>query len=395
MDTVAIDAIKLDGRYRQDMGDIDGLAASIAELGLLHPIVVTPDYTLIAGQRRLAACRRLGWKTVPIHIVDLAEVTRGEYAENTQRKDFTPSEAVAIWQAMESYHAGSVPGKLPGTTRADRAAIATGIARRSLSKAKQVIEAAEAEPAVFADLVERMDETGNVNRAYKEVRRRREALELKRIAEETDQTSDLYQLVVGDFRTVCREIAADSVDVIITDPPYPREYLGLYGDLAEMAARVLKPGGSLLAMAGQSYLPDVISLMMPYLRYHWLVAYLTPGGQSVQLWKRQVNTFWKPVLWFVKGEYNSDWIGDVVKSETNDNDKRYHHWGQSESGMCDLVSRFSGPGDLVLDPMMGAGTTGVAAVSMGRRFLGIDIESEQVTLATGRLASVSRGRDDA
>ena len=45
------------------------------------------------------------------------------------------------------------------------------------------------------------------------------------------------------------EVADESVDCIITDPPYPQEFLPEYGKLSRFAARVLKPGGSCLAMA--------------------------------------------------------------------------------------------------------------------------------------------------
>jgi site-specific DNA-methyltransferase (adenine-specific) len=93
-------------------------------------------------------------------------------------------------------------------------------------------------------------------------------------------------------------------------------------------------------------LPDVIAAMGEHLSYHWTLAYTTPGGQSPQIWPRKVNTFWKPVLWFVKGEYDGDWRGDVVRSDAND--KRFHEWGQSESGMMRLVEAFTAPGELIL-----------------------------------------------
>jgi ParB/Sulfiredoxin domain len=50
--------IKVGDRHRHDLGDISGLAASIAEIGLPHPVVIRPDGTLIAGERRLAALKR-------------------------------------------------------------------------------------------------------------------------------------------------------------------------------------------------------------------------------------------------------------------------------------------------------------------------------------------------
>src|SRR5262249_60596321 len=88
-------------RHRKDMGDVAGLAASIKELGLLHPIVVRPAGVLVAGERRLRAAKLLGWATIPVSVVDLEAVARGEFAENAVRKDFTLSEAVAIKRALE------------------------------------------------------------------------------------------------------------------------------------------------------------------------------------------------------------------------------------------------------------------------------------------------------
>jgi hypothetical protein len=93
--------IHVGARFRRDLGDIDALARSIAEIGLLHPVVVTPEGDLIAGRRRLEAHRKLGLADVPVTVVDLHELVRGEHAENVLRKDFTPSEAVAIGAALE------------------------------------------------------------------------------------------------------------------------------------------------------------------------------------------------------------------------------------------------------------------------------------------------------
>ncbi len=66
MSKLPITKIKVRNRYRRDLGDLAGLAASIKEIGLLHPIVVRSDGRLIAGERRLQACKLLGWKTVPV-----------------------------------------------------------------------------------------------------------------------------------------------------------------------------------------------------------------------------------------------------------------------------------------------------------------------------------------
>jgi ParB family chromosome partitioning protein len=89
-----IDDIIIGERHRKDLGNIDALARWIADVG-------RPDGLLIAGERRLAACRQLGWTYIPVHVVDLDDVIRGEFAENACRKDFDPSELVAIGEAVE------------------------------------------------------------------------------------------------------------------------------------------------------------------------------------------------------------------------------------------------------------------------------------------------------
>jgi site-specific DNA-methyltransferase (adenine-specific) len=173
-------------------------------------------------------------------------------------------------------------------------------------------------------------------------------------------------------------------DCIITDPPYPLEFLPLYEELARLAASV----PLVAVMCGQSYLPEVIASMTRHLRYRWTIAYLTPGGQSVQQWQAKAITSWKPVLLF--GE-SIEWFGDVARSETNDNDKRFHGWGQSVSGMTDLITRLTKPGAIICDPFCGAGTTGVSALLSGRRFVGCDIDAQHVETATERCLRAARG----
>jgi hypothetical protein len=63
-----IDAIRIGERTRE-VDDVETLAASIAAVGLLQPITVAPDGTLLAGQRRLAAARRLGWQHIPVIVL--------------------------------------------------------------------------------------------------------------------------------------------------------------------------------------------------------------------------------------------------------------------------------------------------------------------------------------
>jgi tRNA G10 N-methylase Trm11 len=180
-------------------------------------------------------------------------------------------------------------------------------------------------------------------------------------------------------------LAAESVDVIVTDPPYGRESLPSFSELVTLAARVLKPGGSLLVMSGQCYLPEVMSrLTTDDLNWQWELA-LICRGQATRIFPRNVTPMWKPVLWYVKGKYQGDCVVDVITSDQND--KRFHQWGQSESGMAALVERFSLPGQTILDPFVGGGTTGVVALKLGRRFIGIDRDQSAIEMTKARLSA--------
>ena len=94
--------IKIGKRHRKDMGDLTSLADSIRRLGLLQPIGVTDDFRLVFGERRLLAQRDiLKKKTILARIVNVNSIVSGGYAKNEIRKDFTPSERVAIARAIE------------------------------------------------------------------------------------------------------------------------------------------------------------------------------------------------------------------------------------------------------------------------------------------------------
>ncbi len=94
-DRLPIADIVVGERRREDYGDIDALAASIREHGLIHPIVVDDRNRLVAGGRRLRACAAIGMASVEVRTLgDLSdeEVRAIELEENLRRKDLTPYE---------------------------------------------------------------------------------------------------------------------------------------------------------------------------------------------------------------------------------------------------------------------------------------------------------------
>lgn len=217
----------------------------------------------------------------------------------------------------------------------------------------------------------------------------REAKRLKAKKRQKDKaislSGDGYQLIAGDFRKKCVEIPDGSVDAIITDPPYGQEFIELYGELAEIASKKMKPDGNCLVMTGQSHLPTVFSLMGQHLTYQWTIAYLSPGS-SVQVFGRHVKSNWKPVLWYTNGKCFEEHVEDTVQSSKAD--KQFHVWGQNVTAMIEIVKRFTYAGALVLDPFVGGGATAAACIASGRQFIGIDIDQEAINTTAERLGGL-------
>ena len=99
---ISIDTIQINEeiRIRKDTGELGPLETSIGEVGLLNPILIDESNNLVAGYRRLTACRNLGWKEIEATVVtfkgDLLKKLEVEVAENVFRKDFTPEEIQSV-----------------------------------------------------------------------------------------------------------------------------------------------------------------------------------------------------------------------------------------------------------------------------------------------------------
>jgi ParB family chromosome partitioning protein len=181
---IAISDIHIGKRFRRDMGDVRSLADSIAQIGLLHPIVIDGKKKLVCGARRIEAFKLLGRDKIPVTTVERLNALLGERDENTIRKDFLPSEINSLGKAieeiegpkaMERQRAGKKPSaKLAqGSGRVrELAARATGVGHATYAKIRAVSDAAESDPEKFGDLPAKMDRTGKVDGAYKEMQER-------------------------------------------------------------------------------------------------------------------------------------------------------------------------------------------------------------------------------
>jgi len=189
----------------------------------------------------------------------------------------------------------------------------------------------------------------------------------------------------GDFRKITGKLIADnSIDLILTDPPYNKESVSLYGNLAKLAARVLKPGSWCLAYAGHSFLVEVINLMGEYLEWGWPFAVGHTGGDS-RFRKHKIQVGWKPIVGYYKPPLSVwwDWFPDVV---SGGREKADHKWQQPVVEAEHFIKNLTLKNAVVLDPMCGSGTVCLAAKNLGRQWIGIDIDRHCVETARSRIA---------
>jgi len=227
----------------------------------------------------------------------------------------------------------------------------------------------------------------SINAAYKEIKKeeKKEAIKEERriLAEEGSKKEIEIDFRLGDFEEVFADIKDGSIDCIITDPPYPKEFLECWTKLSRFAKRVLKPNGFCVAYSGQMYLPEVIKRMNEHLDYYWTFAVYHEGQTQIV---NGVNLIcrWKPVLIFQnKKKKLNNTFQDYFISEQRE--KQGHDWQQSKSGVGYLIEMFTKPNDLILEPFAGSGTTIKAAIEKGRRIKAAEIEVDTFNIAKSLL----------
>lgn len=236
---------------------------------------------------------------------------------------------------------------------------------------------------IFKDAEQQIIKAGREIKNTRTAEKRQKNLEIAEKKAKKYIPDDSIQIVHADFYEYCKDIEDNSIDLILTDPPYPAEFLHVWGQLGEIAARVLKPSAFLITYSGQLYLDRVMKDLGQHLIYYWMSSLQHTQRGVVQ--GRNMMCGWKPILLYQKEPFSKIeyLIKDFMDMDTMDKD--LHEWQQGLATFEFFIQHFTKPNDLILEPFMGSGTTLAAAKKLQRRCIGIDIDEKCLTLTKGRL----------
>jgi site-specific DNA-methyltransferase (adenine-specific) len=392
--------------------EYDMLLADIGANGQMVPIVVDgPTNTLIDGHHRLRVCQQLG-------IVPKVEVVEDVYPLlralklNVNRRNLSPDQFSVIRQIIKTQALQMVAD---GMTQAEVAAVA-GVTQQAVqqwldsetktstgnsfkpdnrvkvpAKTRPIVlarsDAGETNTAIAADLKVTPQAIGKIIAAERAKQAEAEARQVQADTIQPDAEGDGWKMLHGDFRERLADVPDGSVDLIVTDPPYPAEFLPLWSDLAEVAARILKPSGVLAAMSGKIHLDQVMRSLGEHLQYGWMYAQPLPGSHTRVL-ARHVLQAWKPWLAYSNGPWPSgqiDWHKDLLDDVSRH--KARYRWEQDPDGCRLMIETLTQPDAIILDPFAGTGAFGVATLDLGRNFIGLELDADRYQTIVERLGS--------
>ena len=211
----------------------------------------------------------------------------------------------------------------------------------------------------------------------------------------------------ADCLDVLSELEPDSIGAVITDPPfginfdYHSEYYNDhnpdYGtwlwDRIEKAEALCCPGAPLFVWQAMSN----IRHLHQWFPRDWRL--FSAAKNFTQIYQVPMQYAWDPVVvWWVPGEpwvrqgagIRRDWyIANTIPSARMA-DVSEHPSARPLDLLLYIIANWVRPGDIVLDPFMGSGITGIAAIRLGRRFIGIEIEPRYYDAAQHRILEATQ-----
>jgi 16S rRNA G966 N2-methylase RsmD len=411
--------------------DYEALRQSLKEHGFLpdYPIIVNSSGDVLDGHHRLKACRELGIEPCfkVQHFDSEIEEELFVYDVHCARRQLSKFQRVQLSLKTEPLlvklaEQRMIAGKALSRNQ-ERLHVDEQLAKKAKSskdyvyQCRQIIEAAKQSPdkklqlgydtRTYAELLEHVrKEVTPVHRAFRLIKNDQELDRMRAQATEAakgfsfpaddDSYNNRVRLLNMDCTKITdNEIQDNSVDLILTDPPYVYDpSFRLFKALADMACKKLKPGGSLVFYFGQYQLPEILKVFSSEeyaasdLKYWWMFSVKHESDDvTSMMYTQRVRVQWKPLLWFVKGDsrLGIDYVRDFIQSSTPDKTK--HHWAQSQAEAWYIIENLTVSEDsLVVDPFLGSGAFAIPAIKLGRYFIGVEKDKEVYERARSYIA---------
>lgn len=193
----------------------------------------------------------------------------------------------------------------------------------------------------------------------------------------------------GDAIELLDSLEYGSVEACLTDPPYPKKFAHLYWDIAKSLARVLRRGGSYMAIVPQYNLPTITAEVGKHLKWRWLHTMWQEDGSHPRM-AMGIEVMHKPIGWWVKEAwpcgrgFRKDGFRNLPPSKEN------HEWEQSLA-WADFCLHFVYDGGPVIDPLLGGGTMAIACLERNIPFIGVELDPEAFEVSVMRCEDYLRG----
>ena len=192
-------------------------------------------------------------------------------------------------------------------------------------------------------------------------------------------------LYCGDCSNIMSEFPKESIDLVLTDPPYGKVGILLYKTIGKYSSIILKNNKFLVVYASDYWLDKIFPIMLEYLNYFYLFHSLHSRGKA-SVFPRKIFAGAKSILVFTKGKPKYfKWTTNVLDFHKKEKSHRKDNWEQIEEDAIFFLKNYSQKNDIILDPLSGSGTTCIAAEKLGRRWIGIEINPEYCEISKKRI----------
>jgi len=241
--------------------------------------------------------------------------------------------------------------------------------------------------ALLEKAPERAKEILASDKTMAEVVREEKKAEKERIKQEAvEKLSESEAESFGITHCSLTEWEPPQCQLVFTDPPYHDKHVDRFRELGQFAMQHLDEGRFLCTYTGKLRLLDCANAVAESgMEWVWIFSVYHPFSKEKHLGGvYNIAENWRPVLVFRKPgpAWTPSFQQDVVRGERS---KSHHDWSQDEQTPDQLIQAYSHPGETVLDPFCGGGTTPLVAKRVGRKCFACDVDIAAVAMATDRL----------